>query len=131
MNHNASDIGRGSERWIANYIEIREARQAKRIAYAPSAGAFHIKQQFGVLQTHSRIQSEDSGDGTFCLGTQTIGSRIECRKSWVCLKNYVRLTGNPERTFIGMAEDCGGRIIGSRSIGRALNYCEARTYKKK
>src|SRR6185437_3892708 len=97
MQHEACDVWLGPQIGITHNVDIRESGKAKRIADAATAGAFNVKEEFGLRsKSQTRVKRCDTGERVFSYVLQTLGAAIESGKIAVGLEDEIHLSRNPE-----------------------------------
>ncbi len=118
MDDDASQVGFRAKVRIADYIEIREAGEAKGLTDAAAACRFEVDDGVGgVARMMMKLQAkkERPHQRSLILATrlQAVGAVVRGMKGAVCLKNDIGLASNVTRNALRMGEH-GGRRIGLR-----------------
>ncbi|MBA3912783.1 MAG: hypothetical protein H0X25_02750 [Acidobacteriales bacterium] len=92
----ARQVGSGAERWVADYIEVGESRQAERITQSAARNFFDVHENFRVAGQF--VSGEERGhvrSGSLGFATKAIGPVVGRRKRRVCLEDDIVLPGDP------------------------------------
>ncbi len=109
--HGARNVRSSAKTWIAYDVEISEAGEAKSIADAAAAGAFHVEEQFGGMgRLDTGVKRQHAGDLDLVVRAEAVRTRVGRVESRVALGNEVHLAGQVPAGTVGVGEHGDGRV---------------------
>ena len=112
VHHHARDVRRNAERRVAHDVEVREAREAERVAQPPPSGALHVDEQLRVPRKRDAgIDRPHARERLLRRRSQAVVAFVRRGESPVPLRDQVHLPGQPPEAVRVVRKHRGRRFL--------------------